>query len=641
MNKLNYSSIKIRKFSSLIILFIFAILNVPNLLRPIQPGLDGSWILGLHLAHLENFIWGKDVSFTYGPLSYLYYPLNINSNLWLESIFFTIISVSLFYLVLGFFVLKTKSPIRNALVLGFISAVLYNITFPYLSLLGLLLGFYLYLQHCKNPLLLIPITFSSAFLFFLKFDVALISLSFVFISCIYFLQKNRKKDFLLCTVSYVFFIGLIWFLISGSFSGIENYFLKSLLIASDYTESASITLPLTFLVYFIIPSVILYFWWILESWKKDKQNLKFLFLSSFALFAFYKIGFIREGHMHLFFALWGFIFFVIYASSNTNKVNKILRYATIVFVGILILFVFVSISVLKSPNLTLQDDIYKWAETLGGKLSILFIKSGIQQFDKIIEFVIDEDLAEKIRLQQKNNIMTFYPPIEQSVLSMIENKTVSIYPWDIVLLYSYDLEWVPSPFLQNHVGVVNNKLDNMDAEFYKSENSPEYIIFILKAIDNRHPSFVEPSTLRSIMCNYHIISSNNQLQILQNNEKNVCTEEQTISKMNFKFNQKITVPENDSGYTFAKIKVERNSLGNLAKIFYKPPHVFIQLNDQEKQYRFTYPNAENGIILTKTQNNKLPLILANDVKSFIITTTDERFFNQNLEIEFFKINVNN
>ena len=55
-----------------------AILSWPVATLSPQPGLDGSWAIGLHLAASEGMDFGTDVLFTYGPLGYLKHPLLVD-----------------------------------------------------------------------------------------------------------------------------------------------------------------------------------------------------------------------------------------------------------------------------------------------------------------------------------------------------------------------------------------------------------------------------------------------------------------------------------------------------------------------------------------------------------------------------------
>ena len=59
--------------SALLAAFIFLIV-IPPLPVPYGVGLDASWVFGLNMAHLDRFIFGRDVIFPYGPLGYLMVP---------------------------------------------------------------------------------------------------------------------------------------------------------------------------------------------------------------------------------------------------------------------------------------------------------------------------------------------------------------------------------------------------------------------------------------------------------------------------------------------------------------------------------------------------------------------------------------
>src|SRR5947208_837931 len=44
-------------------------------------GLDASWIFGINYAVAHGLRFGRDVAFTYGPLGYLLFPLDLGGNL--------------------------------------------------------------------------------------------------------------------------------------------------------------------------------------------------------------------------------------------------------------------------------------------------------------------------------------------------------------------------------------------------------------------------------------------------------------------------------------------------------------------------------------------------------------------------------
>ena len=64
-----------------ILLLFIALISFPYRFSPIDTGLDPSWIFAINYFFDNNFIFGRDVIWTYGPLGFLSYPLNVGVNL--------------------------------------------------------------------------------------------------------------------------------------------------------------------------------------------------------------------------------------------------------------------------------------------------------------------------------------------------------------------------------------------------------------------------------------------------------------------------------------------------------------------------------------------------------------------------------
>lgn len=51
-----------------------ALALIPQPPQILGTGLDASWAYALNLAHVDHYVFGRDVVFTFGPLGYLFYP---------------------------------------------------------------------------------------------------------------------------------------------------------------------------------------------------------------------------------------------------------------------------------------------------------------------------------------------------------------------------------------------------------------------------------------------------------------------------------------------------------------------------------------------------------------------------------------
>lgn len=57
------------------VFLFFALLVFPQVPLAPHAGLDTAWMAGLNMAHAQHLLFGRDVAFTYGPLSYLAVPI--------------------------------------------------------------------------------------------------------------------------------------------------------------------------------------------------------------------------------------------------------------------------------------------------------------------------------------------------------------------------------------------------------------------------------------------------------------------------------------------------------------------------------------------------------------------------------------
>ncbi len=65
----------------LLILIAFVMVTFPPCFYPMGSGLDASWAVGLNEASNRHLVYGRDIVFTYGPLGFILFPLELGSNL--------------------------------------------------------------------------------------------------------------------------------------------------------------------------------------------------------------------------------------------------------------------------------------------------------------------------------------------------------------------------------------------------------------------------------------------------------------------------------------------------------------------------------------------------------------------------------
>jgi len=623
------------------IIVFFLIWTVPDILNQVNGGLDPSWILAIHLAKLTEFTWGSEIVWTYGPLGYLLHPINVDAYLWSHVVIYKIISHILFFTIIGFFSYKTKFPVITALSFGFLSIFLTDRAITYYPIIGILLGYFLYIEYCKKWILIIPLSIATSFLFFTKGDLGFGSLSILVLSCIVLLTRRRVKEVIVCISTYFSSLLLMWSAMNYPLEKFAEYFENTLSLISGYTVAMSLEAPINF-ISFAIVGWILYFLIIIDSIKKDRKNLTIIFISSGILFSFFRLGFVREGHVTFYFILWATIM-LIFLFSNTKtkiRINSTLKYSIIAIVIIFVLTSNLALVVKFSPRDSSEGlNREKFLELYSHFLFNPFTKLEIQKYPTYMEYFTYDEKFESQRISEKLALKNQYPIISEDTLETIDDQKVDVIPFDVALLYAYDLNWYPRPILGSY-NAYNSHLDEIDASFFKQESSPQFLIYKFRSIDGRYPGFDEPLTSQTILCNYHGVQKiANGFHLLEKNSKNICFEEKKLYSINADFGEKILVPESEDGFIIGKIKIEQNLLGKLSDILYKSPKVYFQINENEKKFRFLYPTAVNGLILSTDHSIETHPIIKDNINSFIIDTDFRNYFEE-IEIEFFEIKIN-
>jgi len=273
----------------IIILAFFAMWSFPKASVPAEGGLDPSWRMALHMAKLNDLIWGTEVVGTYGPLGYLIRPQTIDQTLWSHTFLYTIVSHTLFFLIAGIFIFRTKHQFLSLIAFGVISVLLIGFARLYFPIVGIMLAYYLYLEYSRRYVLLLPLSFVTAFLFFTKGDLAVGSLSILSLSCIILLTRRRWKEIAISVSSYLFFIFLIWSAMRYPLEALGIYFTNSIMIISGYATAMSRD-NVPYVIYLAAFAWFLYFWWVLDSAKKEKKDLTVFFISAGILFIMFKLG---------------------------------------------------------------------------------------------------------------------------------------------------------------------------------------------------------------------------------------------------------------------------------------------------------------------------------------------------------------
>lgn len=581
----NTAFINLEKLLAGISIAIFAcsFLMRLNYVPPVD-AIDLSWIWALDYMKEFGFNFGKDITFTYGPLGYLLMP-----------------------------VYHKTTPLAVILVIGLILAFVVLLivygrmndqrNLPRLVIWGLVYVLFCWVPTCEwawNFLLFFVLVFAfnvrdnrklftilsviagvlSAVSLFLKFNSALLAIGmggFLGVIILVAYRKYFLRYFLAFSISYLIVAILGAMLFFENFVNFINWFHISLEISKGFSYAFSV--PAQIYYYGLLLVVLLLYVFIFLLGRKGGKD--FVSLAAFSLvfvFFAYKHSFTRaDSHMYTFFSMMPFIMGLLYlfASARVSKT---------------ILLLFVTCSIVCS---------FFSYHVMYGKRAL---PATVQGISNILHY--NTQLAENNARFQ--DILGDYI-LPDDWWEMIGDSSIQLLPWDLLYAEANDLKgWQPSPILQLY-SAYTYKLDNISAVSLSGINAPEFVLIRHENAGLKNLYLNNPATWNAVFVNYEVEKydeNNKRILLRRNTEELNQLSFKSIGVQTYSFDQWIELPASDKP-VYAKIKTHTSLYGKLSTMFFQGSRsvmVIKTLDGNEKMKEII-----NDVLLSPTLISHVPI----------------------------------
>lgn len=574
-----------------------------------DPGLslDPSFEVALNYCFENGFVFGKEVVFTYGPLSFLFLKicstnfqiiLNILVNLGLT------IALSYFLSRYVYYSFKRKDYVFTLFLLVMflmLPLVQKDIMFSLLLLYFILTreikiaGKYGYLYAIA---VIIPLAF------FVKVNVGVFILLH-YVLLLTFLVTTRvlpvRKHYTL--IPFVLCIGLILFLSRILHVDIAGYINNSLAIIKDYNEAQQIA-PSGMSVYSLLAFMCVagagLFFVVKEINRKNYLTVLFLTANVFSMiYVIYKQGYVRADASHVM-LLFIFPFYFILSSFNPagGFITRTRYKAVLLSVG-LIMVSSMQLSSSLPSSLSYKDKLYPPFYTMFRD--------------------VKERHAGAVARNKKRRVLP------DRFISRIGNSTVDIIPWEQSFLIYNELNYRPRPVFQSYIAA-SPYLDNLNASFMAGERAPRFLLYSTHSIDNRYPFWDEMSTKMVMAERYRVIDTatfekkqykkfytaeeNPRMLLLEKIERageyNMKLAFQQEYSTPFPASCEIEIPPTES-LLFLRLDLHKTMAGKLRSFLYQPSLInfFLKVNNEwgGRRYRVSPYMLAEGVLINKFLSN--------------------------------------
>ncbi|MGN6644952.1 MAG: hypothetical protein ACTHJT_00370 [Cytophaga sp.] len=563
---------------------------------------DISWMLSLSRAWEEQRIWGEEIIFTYGPLSFLSTRVVTGSSaMWVLLFFDLYIAGSFVYIV--YKILKETFTWRRAAVIlaacfFYKQAMLLSLVFT-LQLLAIL---YLnQFKHEKKWMLLLQAVVLTTLIFYIKFNLAFVSI-LVFI--LYILYLNRVQIvsikqacvILGCLAVSIYSVSLLLPVSLGS------YVTTGLELVMGYRDAVYLY-PQSFLENMLAGIVLAVFFSILALILKEFKynNTAQKILSSvfiLLLFVVFKQSYVRADIEHLkdfFYCTPPFMIVCMYMSAY--------RPAFMQWTVIVLWLVSIGITI------SFKDYFYPFKKALALPA---YAYSVFQQPD--------------YSGQISKRVMPEY------IRKEIGHASVDIIPWESSLPIMNSMNYTPRPVIQSYQAYTQ-KLDLLNAVAYNGYEAPEYILYSTGSID-QHYNFFDDTRLKEMLYNRYYItdtfSCGKEEMILfrssnvqqQRDFRKIFAEERNI-------NDTIQVPA--SRYPLmVRINMQYSWIGEFQNFLLRAPYSTMEMHAGDSttvSFQVAAPVLEGGVFIDRYINNR------NDAVKYFQEQADENNKTKNIQLQ--------
>ena len=555
-----------------------ALLSCPGGFAPIKNGLDASWIYAINWLHDGPFRFGRDVVFTYGPLGFLDFPVEMGHHVAAAGIVRALAQTAFCALLVARY-FRTRSLLQSiafyavyAVAIGLgepaefhlliIAALAVDEALERESYAGLAAT-----AAALAPLALIKFSFEAA-------NVGILGMAAV--ALVRSRGRSGARAALGMAAAHVVSFGLSALFTLGSLGSVLRWVSGSREILAGYSVAMSVGPGWTDSAIGAAIALLLLAVAVAMAWRRSSYGQLMLLLLG-PLFLAFKHGFVREDPEHL----GAFYTFAIACAACTllDAVGKMGFALAVVAAAVCIAF-----GVARKDVRGYYDPSLAW-QTYAASPPLRHVRE-----------ILDRGRLRRALLRDASVDSDRLPAADLAALE----GTTSIIPWELTICAANPIDCAPLPTLQMYAAYTA-PLAARTAEFFASSRAPQSIlIHSASSVDTRLWAFDIPIAWRIMLERYRLrATARNGWLVLGRKEPRplVLGEREPVR---VRLDEWQRVPPGGA-FEFAEIPFRLTLAGQVARVLYRVPLVWMELRFEDRsvrKFRIVPDVAAGGLLLS-------------------------------------------
>jgi hypothetical protein len=560
---------------------VFAVVAFPSL-RPIAwgEGIESSWQMALHESVARHLVYGRDFTFTYGPLGFVATPYDMfglapTAALWRLGVH------TLFCLAVGLNVWTCRSALLACAMAAVIALSQVQEDLPAVILLSELA--FLWWSLLRGDFWpAVPAALLAAVGLLVKFNFGVAGVLSLGVWAVLVAAGRQRRRLVrwslpLLAVFLAAFLGL--FRAYGGPAGAVPEFLRgSLRLAEGYSAQMSLPGPkgegITIAALAFVAVAVAAGGW------RDRRYVILAVLLAIPGFVVLKSAFVRHDPTHA----------ALFVSCLPAFAALFLVLPATRFQG----WAAVALCVLISAVATYRRDwLYREA---GWDPKAALLPLGHRNLFDAAHWPQARRIVREASMWQVA-AMRLPPPVR----ARVGRATIDAYPWEASILFANGLDWRPRPVFQSYTAYTP-ELDEVNARHYRSDAGPRFILYRQEAIDGQHPWFVDPLTLMEIYLRYDIADRAGRSLLLKRRSQPRGGPPRPMGTETVRLGQRIAVWADGPHLVYVALRFRLTPAGAVRDKVWKVYAPSLQLHMADgttRTHRIVWRNAVNGLPISE------------------------------------------
>ncbi|WP_033417392.1 hypothetical protein [Cytophaga aurantiaca] len=509
---------------------------------------DASWMLTLSKAWEQQKVWGNEIVFTYGPLSFLSTRVLMDGSIWPLILFDVYFAASFLFII--YKVTKNSFTWRRAAVIVltcflYKQAMLLSLVFTLQLIAILYLNQY---RKGRNLIYILQAILITTLIFYIKLNLAFAAI-LIFIIYIFYLKALDCISWKYVVTSIITLLVVIQFSSLALPVNLYAYVVSGIELIVSYNDAVYIY-PDTFfektLSGSIVAICIFIAFYILKELRNTFLQQKIIYsIFLLLLFILFKQSYVRADVEHLkdfFYCAPACILIFVYVSNFKTE------------------YMYLPLTILWIVSLSL----------------IFFFKDYLFPVKKILAFpaYLYSSIYQPNYYKQQH-----LRKLPLHVTEAIGKGTVDIIPWESSAIILNKLNYNPRPVIQSYQAY-NETLDKINEQYYLSDAAPDFVLYSINSIDHHYHFFDDTYLKKALYKRYYNIDTftceKEQMILFKKSNIRQQKEFRKVASGKIDINDSIVVPE--SNYPLMiRIKLEYSLVGNIQKVVSRAPYSEIEM----------------------------------------------------------------